>query len=247
MNVGARFCGRGRLADQRGQEDEHEQAGRERRRARRGAPSSGAPARARRGAAARAARRSSCGRFQSAPSARNESDEDDRAAPEEEPVGNRQVLDAADPVREQAQGRTSSSAIWRPRSSSSISNRPGASAVKRIVAGCAGRDVRHQVVAVDDGRVGDVRGDDEHDLRSAAESDGVASRSRPAARRRRSTSSIADGRRAPGSVVGRRRRRRRLLASSSSAAPRSSARGRRGRSSSRGRRRRHRDAARRRG
>ena len=38
-------------------------------------------------------------------------DEDDGAAPEEEPLRDRQVLDAADPVGEQAQGRTSSSAI----------------------------------------------------------------------------------------------------------------------------------------
>ena len=38
-------------------------------------------------------------------------DEDDSAAPEEEPLGYRQVLDAAEPMGEQAQGRTSSSAI----------------------------------------------------------------------------------------------------------------------------------------
>ena len=48
-------------------------------------------------------------------------DEDDRAAPEEEPIGTGRSLTPADPVREQRQGRTSSSAIWRPRSSSSIS------------------------------------------------------------------------------------------------------------------------------
>ena len=65
-------------------------------------------------------------------------DEHDCAAPEEEPVGDRQVAHPADSVGEQRQGRTSRSAIGRPRSSSSISKRPGALAVKSIVPGAPG-------------------------------------------------------------------------------------------------------------
>ena len=68
-------------------------------------------------------------------------DEDDCPAPEEEPIGNRQVAHPADPVRQQRQGRTSSSAICRPRPSSSTSKSPGAVALKRIVAGAPGRNV----------------------------------------------------------------------------------------------------------
>jgi hypothetical protein len=65
-------------------------------------------------------------------------DEDDARSPEEEPAGDGEIANAAQAVREEAQGRTSSSAIWTPLSSSSISKRPGASAVKRIVAGAPG-------------------------------------------------------------------------------------------------------------
>jgi hypothetical protein len=38
-------------------------------------------------------------------------DEDDRTAPEEEPVRDREVANASDPVREQRQGPTSSTPI----------------------------------------------------------------------------------------------------------------------------------------
>jgi hypothetical protein len=62
-------------------------------------------------------------------------DEDDCPTPEEEPIGNGQVTNSSDPMRDEVQGRTSSSASCRPRSSSSISKRPGAVAVKLIVPG----------------------------------------------------------------------------------------------------------------
>ena len=102
--------GRGRLADQRGQEDEHEQAGRD-----------GADDHSERGRPEDALEPLGERTPRGAPlelrplperTQREErEDEDDGAAPEEEPLRNRQVLDAADPVGEQAQGRTSSSAI----------------------------------------------------------------------------------------------------------------------------------------
>ena len=64
--------------------------------------------------------------------------EDDGPAPEEEPIGNGEVADASDPMGDQAQGRTSSTPINWPRSSSSISNWPGVEAVSSIRPGRPG-------------------------------------------------------------------------------------------------------------
>jgi hypothetical protein len=125
------------LADQRGQEDQHEQPGREQAeqdveglRAQHpleplGKRSAGSPALELRPLPEHAERE-------------EREDDDDRRSPEEEPAWDGEIANAAQAVGEEAQGRTSSSAIWTPLSSSSISNRPGASAVKRIVAGAPG-------------------------------------------------------------------------------------------------------------
>ena len=177
------FCDRGRLTDQRGQEDEREQTGGEGAERRRGAPSSAGPAPARAGSGRPARTTVELRRLPERAEREEREDEDDRAAPEEEPLGNGQVLDAADPMGEQAQGRTSSSAIWTPVFSSSISNRPGASAVKRIVAGAPGATSAHQVVAVEVHLVRDVRGDGEDDCRCRGRR--TRARSLPGARHRR--------------------------------------------------------------
>ena len=70
--------------------------------------------------------------------------QDDGGAPVEEPAGNGQVSNPAQPVGERGcqisrrQGRTSSSAIMTTRSSSSASNTPGWVARNLICAGCPG-------------------------------------------------------------------------------------------------------------
>ena len=87
-------------------------------------------------------------------------DEDDDRADEEVDRGNREVADDADPVGEQAHALTVISAIGTPRSSSSTSNRPGIVALNGSRAGCAGRDVAHDVVAVEMDVVGHVRPND---------------------------------------------------------------------------------------
>ena len=90
-------------------------------------------------------------------------DEHDRRAPEEQPRGNREIADRPDPVRDD-HGLTVSSPIWMPRSSSSISKRPGTSAVKAMRAVFPGPASGRQVVAVQVDLVGDVRA---HDQRHA--------------------------------------------------------------------------------
>ena len=180
MNVGARFVGGRGLAEERGQEDENEQAGRER------SEDDVESGRAERPLEPRG-KRPPLGQaleLRALPERAEEEKrehEHDGGAPREEPRRNRQVADTADPVGED-QGRTSRSAIWSPRSSSSISNRPGTCGPERMRARRAGRDVGHQVVAVQVDVVGDVGAHDEDDASALARSSRAGSATGCAAR-----------------------------------------------------------------
>ena len=96
--------------------------------------------------------------------------EDDGGAPVEEPPGDGQVSDPAEPVGERQcqisrrQGRTSSSAIRTTRSSNSASNTPGWVRTELDTRRLPGCDVSEEVVTVQVDVVGDVAADDEEDL-----------------------------------------------------------------------------------
>ena len=112
---------------------------------------------------------------------RNEGDDENGgSSDEEEPARHGEVADAADAVRGgtcregerdegaeregSAHGRTSRSAIGKPRSSSSTSKRPGIEATKTSRAALPGFDVGELVISVQVHVVGDVGADDNRDL-----------------------------------------------------------------------------------